>query len=321
MIRSLVQRRPSPRVLTVARWVLGIAIVLVLLARFDMSAVVRQMAAVDLRLALPALAGLVLVHAVGAATWRYLAERLARQTLTWRSTMRTYYVAQGIGGLTPANLGSDAYRLYAVRGSGGWRRGLGPIVVQRVTSSGALAILGIVSLAWLPMANGGTVLVAGAVTALALGSSALVLLLRPRWGWRAGGEAGDPPAADAHTVAVAVGAGLAGGFAFHAASIALGLLMVTSVTPVAEPVKVLACLAVARLAILVPLSPSGLGVQEGLLSLLFVSIGLSPESALAAALLSRLAMVAMAVLSGLLLAVPGLPSRQHAASSRPGTPA
>ena len=53
----------------------------------------------------------------------------------------------------------------------------------------------------------------------------------------------------------------------------------------------IASIAVARLTILIPLSPSGLGFQEAALSVLFLQIGLSPEMALATALLNRLALV------------------------------
>ena len=58
-----------------------------------------------------------------------------------------------------------------------------------------------------------------------------------------------------------------------------------------EAGPILASIAVARLSILIPLSPSGLGFQEAALSVLFLQIGLTAELALAAALLNRLALL------------------------------
>ena len=54
---------------------------------------------------------------------------------------------------------------------------------------------------------------------------------------------------------------------------------------------VLASIAIARLSILIPLSPSGLGFQEAALTVLFLQIGLTAELALATALLNRLALL------------------------------
>ncbi len=46
-----------------------------------------------------------------------------------------------------------------------------------------------------------------------------------------------------------------------------------------------------RLSLAVPITPSGLGVQEGAAAVLFGSIGLAPGVALAALLLARLSLV------------------------------
>ena len=67
------------------------------------------------------------------------------------------------------------------------------------------------------------------------------------------------------------------------------------VPPFARRVHDRAALAVARLAIAIPLSPSGLGFQEGALSALFVGIGLSPATALAALLLARVSLLTTAI--------------------------
>ncbi len=58
----------------------------------------------------------------------------------------------------------------------------------------------------------------------------------------------------------------------------------------------------ARLSLAVPITPSGLGVQEGVLAALFASIGLAPETAVAGLLLGRLALVLTTGIGVLLLA-------------------
>jgi uncharacterized protein (TIRG00374 family) len=89
--------------------------------------------------------------------------------------------------------------------------------------------------------------------------------------------------------------------AFHLGSIALAYALVAALGVHAAAGPVLASIAAARLTILIPLSPSGLGFQEAALSVLFVQIGLSPETALATALLNRLAMVGTMALGAALI--------------------
>ena len=84
---------------------------------------------------------------------------------------------------------------------------------------------------------------------------------------------------------------------FHALSIGLAAALVTAVDPGAGiGLPVLGAIAIARLSLAVPISPNGIGLQEGLLGLLFVQLGMAPEVALAASLLNRLALVATAAL-------------------------
>lgn len=310
MVRLTRGRRAPTWAMPMVRWALGIGLVAFLLTRFDPGEVGRTLAGAQLRLAVPAIVGLVAVHMLGAATWRLLALRLGRHRLGWWRTVRIYYIAQGLGSLTPANLGSDAYRAVAVAGeSARWRDGLLPIVVQRITASAALALLGVVAAAWLPGGSDLEPVVAGAAAVLVLGSSMAVLLLRrPGRGEARGpvrgtgpGTGAASPAPRRRDLARAGGLGLALGLAFHAVSIGLSFALVASLGPVPDVPAVLAALAVARLSILVPISPSGLGIQEGALSLLFLRIGLPAEVALAAALLNRLALLLTTALGSLLL--------------------
>lgn len=297
------------------RWVVGIGLVAVLLVRFDLGEVLHRMSRANLWLLLPALGGLVAVHVIGALAWWLIDARLNHRRMPWRGALRTYYVAQGIGGLTPANLGSDAYRLYAAGGAG-WRRGLAPVVLQRVTSAAALAALGLLALTWLP-AGSPFVVPATALALAGLGltvPAVLVLNRRPRGSDGSadvGPVAGHRPARD---LIAGTGMGMALGLAFHAVSLGLALVVLASVAPIAAPLPALACLAIARLAILIPISPSGLGIQEGALALLFPTIGLPVELGLAAALLNRLGLVLMAAVGGGLLAWPRL--RTWSARSR-----
>jgi uncharacterized protein (TIRG00374 family) len=90
--------------------------------------------------------------------------------------------------------------------------------------------------------------------------------------------------------------------AFHLASIAMVYALVVALGGYQAPGPVLACIAVARLSILIPLSPSGLGFQEAALSVLFTQVGLSPELALATALLNRLALLGTMALGAALIA-------------------
>ena len=278
---------------------LGCAIVGFLLLRFDFSAVAGALQHVDLRVAVPAILGLVALHLVAAVAWRDLSVRLAEVTLQWWPTVTHYYAAQAVGSITPANLGSDAYRLAAVRRpAGGWGTLLLPIVVQRVMSSAALIVVALAGLVLLP-SSFSTRLIVLAGVGLVLVSAAVVLFVRrPRL--LAGplrflperlrpDLRGTSVPARAWMAAVTSGISLA--LAFHIGSIAMVYTLVVALGGSGDAGPVLASIAVARLTILIPLSPSGLGFQEAALTVLFMQIGLSAELALATALLNRLALV------------------------------
>jgi uncharacterized membrane protein YbhN (UPF0104 family) len=285
------------------RWALGVAVVVVLVMQLGAGDVLARLGRVDLRLAVPAVAGLVAVHLLGALSWRVLQTAFGATPRPWPVLLRHYYVAQAIGGITPANIGSDAYRFLALRGDGdGWGRTAFPIVVQRATSSAAVSLLGVGALLFLPPAAGVARWIVSGALLIGAVSSAVILLSQLRGGSEplsaAGAARGPSRAALIRGTAIAFGLGLA----FHAASILLAYLLVTSITSAGEPSQIIAALAVARLSILIPFSPSGLGFQEGALALLFVGIGLPADVALAAALLNRIALLVTTLLGfGLLL--------------------
>src|SRR5205814_3593717 len=183
----------SRRAIIGARWAMGLAIVGVLLMRFDFGGVVEALRHANMELAVPAIAGLVAMHLVGAATWRPLSARIAGIRLSWWEAVRTYYAAQGIGGLTPGNIGADVYRVYVAGDATGWRRALLPVVVQRVTSSIALAVIATLALFTLPRPSQIAGLVTGSAILLALASSAVVLVIwRPGRRSRLARRAGEP---------------------------------------------------------------------------------------------------------------------------------
>jgi len=291
------------------RWALGCAIVGFLLLRFDPGAVARALQHVDLRIAAPAILGLVAVHLLGAVAWHDLSIRLADFRLGWWSTITHYYAAQAVGTLTPANLGADAYRLAAVRKpAGGWATLLLPIVVQRVTSYVALSAIALAGLALLPSSVSTLPIVIVGAGLILVSLTILLSVWRPgmfRGLLRLLPQRMRPDAQGTNLPArawiAALASGLSLALAFHLGSIALVYGLVVALGGHAEAGPVLACIAIARLSILIPLSPSGLGFQEAALSVLFLQIGLTAEMALATALLNRLALVATMALGTALI--------------------
>ena len=281
------------------RWGVGAALLVVVLVQVGGGGggVLDLLGTADLAIALPAIAGLVAVHLLGAATWRLLQSRVSGWAPAWPATIRTYYVAQGIGGLTPANFGSDVYRVAAVRGQLAWSDAALPIVLQRVVSSAALAALGVVGLALLSTRMPAVVWMAGSTAIVLVVAAAAVSVARRR-------AISVRPATPSNGVGmwtVTLVSAFALGLAFHAVSLALALAIVASISPVAAPLPILGALAVARLSLLVPLTPSGLGVQEGLLAVLFVGVGQPADVAIAASLLARLSLLATTLMGAGLL--------------------
>ena len=225
----------------------------------------------------------------------------------------------GAGGITPANVGSDLYRVAALRGAGESVRGATlPIIVQRATSYLAVSVLGALGLliASRPAAfTVGVVIGALALSVAVLGIASLILAgpgplraLRERLL--------GPGDLDRPGMAGAVGIGLSLGLVFHAVGIGLSYLLVLAVEPNAATVAALAAVAIARVSLLIPITPSGLGVQEAALAALFVGIGLPPESALAASLLARLSLVLTAAIGAGAMVFPA----RHAAGKPPSNP-
>jgi uncharacterized membrane protein YbhN (UPF0104 family) len=286
------------------RWAIAIGTLVLVLAWFDPATVGARLSSTNLALALPALAGLVAVHLVGAATWRRLSDRLVGVRLDRGTSIRLYYAAQAWGAVTPGNLGADIYRVAVVGRDAGAGRLARPVLLQRLTSVGALLILGLAGALVLPIAGLGSFVLLIVVTGMGL-AVAIALAAGPRS--RTSGPAvrllgrfwpADRGVGGRAWLPSVLVDGLALGLVFHGLSLALGFALVVAVDPAvaARPMEVLGALAVARLSLAVPLAPNGIGVQEGVLTFLFVQLGIAPEVALAAALLNRLSLLGTAVI-------------------------
>lgn len=296
------------------RWLVGLVLVVVVATQVDLGGIVAHLRQANPWLAIPAIGGLVSIHLLGARTWQILQRQLNGAASTWGILVRQYYVAQAVGGITPANLGADAYRLHAASRAGlGWSAAARPIVMQRATSSVAVSLLGVGALAVLPAGMGVAGWIVSGALVIGLGSAALIAAVQLRRGGRS--AAGNGVFAG---TARAVATGLGLGLLFHAGSLLLAYALVVSVTDQGHPAQILAALAVARLSILIPFTPSGLGLQEGALAFLFVGLGLPAETALAASVLNRVALVVTLLVGGVLMMGERPRAAEGAPAAEPG---
>jgi glycosyltransferase 2 family protein len=275
-------RSPAGRV---GRVIVLVAIGWYLLSSVDLAGAIERAGRANPVIVASAVLTLTAVHTVAALNWRSIVARLGGPPMTRLTAVRAYYASQALGGITPGNLGGDAYRVVAARSGGGdWAEAAMGVLVQRATSFAALAILGLVALVALPDVMGvATPLMAAAIgLALVLAVPVVVLLRRGRHLAEIGRRT-------AFLQAALIG--LAGGALFHGIAIAASYALVTAVDPSASGVGILAALTLARLSLAVPIAPSGIGVQEGALAALFILLGASPETAVAASLLGRLALL------------------------------
>ena len=262
-----------------------------------------------------AIIGLSATHLIAAAAWRLILARLGDVRLSWRAAARLFYAAQAIGALTPANLGGDVHRAVALNAAGhGPRASVSPLLVQRAMSYAALGMLSVAAL--VPIAGRAEAAVPFVIFGCAFAVAIFVALgvvvlpgpfasLRARALRLFGLPGAAPISSPVAELAKAGAIGLVLGFAFHAAAIAWTWLLLGAVDPGLPAVPVLAALAIARLSLAVPFTPSGLGIQEGALALLFGQLGMSPETALAGMLLARLSIVLTTAVGAFFLVRPG----------------
>jgi len=251
------------------------------------------------------------IHAVAAAGWRWILVTVGDVVVPWRDALSLYYVSQAVGGITPANIGGDIHRVASLRDRGTWREAVASVVIQRATSYVALSLLSLVGLMVMAsrtdVATG--IVIAGAAFACATSLVAWIVL-RPPPALRSlasrvvslfGGSEMEL-SGRVTRIRLATMIGIGSGLAFHAGSIGLSWVLVHAIDPGAPLVPVVSALAVARLALAVPVTPSGLGVQEGLLGALFVSLGMPADTALASMLLARISLILTTAAGAVLLA-------------------
>jgi len=302
----------------VARFALGLAVLVLVLVAVNPAEVARALASADLRLVVVGVIGLTAMHAVAAAGWRWMIAQRSGLRLSWGAALRVHYAAQALGSVTPANVGSDIHRAAVVRQAGhGWSAAIEPIVVQRATSYLALSVLagiGLVVVSTTDELSRLIVLIGGVVAGLLMVAS--WQLLRPIGPFRGvhawlrrrvegsadeHGTDSDPATSPTWPILLI---GLSTGFVFHAGSVALTWLLVFAIDPQTPVWPVLGAIAIARLSLAVPLTPNGLGVQEGTLAALLTAMQISAQPALAAMLLARLSTVLLAAI-GVALMVRG----------------
>lgn len=312
------------------RFGVGLAILLLVVVGVSPAAIAEHLGDASVGLVVVGVTGLVAAHLIAAAGWRAILATSSGIALPWRTAVTLYYAAQAIGGVTPANLGGDVHRAVTLRGSGhGWSVAVAPVIVQRATSYLALAALALVATVTLAAGTelGASIVVIGLAFSVAVAAAALLLLappgpMRPLHARLVRLVSGGTEATDARIehLAPASMLGMATGVAFHAAGIGFTWLIVVAVDPSLPAPPVVAALTLARLGLAVPLSPSGLGVQEGVLAALLSALGLPPQGALAAMLLARIALVLTTLIGVALLLrpTPRLPAAHpiHVAGGR-----
>ena len=299
--------------LRAGRIALGGGLMALVLLTADLPSVLRHLAAANLWIVVPAIIGLAAVHLVAALGWRAIVAALTGHEMAPAAAVRAYYAAQALGGITPANVGGDLYRAAAMRAGGhAWGAAVLPIVVQRATSYAALGALSLVALAVLAAAGVSAGLILVAVIAVGLVAAVAVVLLVPppalagvhRRLLRLVGGTRDAPE---RPVAVrgAAQIGIANGFVFHALAIGLTWAVLVAVDPALATIPTLAAVAVSRLSLAIPLSPSGIGLQEGALAALVAAAGGPVDAAVAGMLLARLGLALTTGIGALSLASPG----------------
>lgn len=314
--------------MTPGRWRLlrigtGLLLLVLVLAAIDGPGLWAALAGADLRFVVLGVAGLTAIHIVPAAAWRAMVHQVSGARLGWGDTLRLSYAAQAIGGVTPANLGGDVLRVAAVRAAGhAWSATILPIVVQRATSYLALSILtipAVVILASQSDVAAGMVLI-GVVVAVIVAVAAGLLVAAPHHLRRLGRRLAPrmAPAPIEHpvprrTLGIMALTGLFAGIAFHAGSLVLTWLLIAGVDRAIATLPILAALAIARLSLAVPLTPSGVGIQEAVVVTIVASLGAPVEAVLAGLLLGRLSLVSTTVIGAALAATThgGLSGLRH----------
>jgi uncharacterized membrane protein YbhN (UPF0104 family) len=290
--RDLESRRTRPRSQTLWRLAVSAGVLVAVWVVFDPTALTRQLAGVRWTTATPAIVGLVVAQTVACAGWRRILHTITGLHVPWGLALPAYYESVTVGALTPANIGGDVYRASLARALGSaWSDAISLTVVHRLSSYLAAVVLGALGLTVLfPHSLGAVPFVLFGVVVTA-GMAAFVHRTgRPRLFVVLPFVRTPLTFAFARMQRRAFAYGTFWGLLFHGLSLLLSYVLLLSVDPAAPP-RALAALATARLAALLPVSISGIGVQEGSAALLLPLAGVPASAAIAASLLSRLALI------------------------------
>jgi uncharacterized membrane protein YbhN (UPF0104 family) len=313
---------PFPLSSAAGRWklLLGLALFLTLLALVDLRRLGASLAGAD-----EPLLGASLAAACGAVVVleaRRFQTAFAVWGLSYAAALRITLASLFVGSFTPGAVGAEIYKLYALqRRERGMVRPFVRLALMRII--GALSVLATAACAWLSAPErfrdlAGQVAwhpqhwlqewtpalwIAGAVLAV-LGVAALAvgwrrLALRVRQGWEA--LAGVRLRQVGELFGLSVGIALLRGLSL--------VLLVRSLGERARFADLLVVLAFSVLASVLPISPAGLGVQEGVLAGCLVLLRIPPPAAVAVAVLNRGFLWLFAAGGGWVLAV-----------ARPATP-
>ena len=310
------EKRRSHRAWDMARLGIGLTLLILLTQLMDWSEFWRLLRTINPFYVLIAFSLNILNLGLSAWRWRMLLYSDGA-SVSWRRLMRYYLIAQFFNNYLPPFVGADAVRMLAVNESKSSGRRVVPVLIERGTGLLALLTLGALSIFVTPRLRQYTALCV--VVALAfLGTiGALVALLFPKlWLWIM------PllrrfPRLDAILRDIAdTGRRYRRKRAVLAATISVSLLIQVSVV-LAFYVRALAfnvdvgfeemflVAPVVTVLTLIPISPGGIGTQEGFTTLTFGVIGIGNSTALAMALLARALDLAVSVIgAGLWLKTP-----------------
>jgi uncharacterized membrane protein YbhN (UPF0104 family) len=297
---------------------LGTALVLVLLLLVDLRRLWSSLAGADgLLLAaslLVACAAVVLLEA------RRFQSAFAGWGLSYGAALRVTLASLFVGSFTPGAVGVEIYRLYAIRRrERGMVRPLVRLAILRVI--GAVAVVLVAVGAWLatPERFGGVVerlewrwpslsrpvllaLILGGIVLIILASAILLagwrrLASRARQATRQGWEelAGIPLRELGELLGLSLGIAVLRGLSLE--------LLVRSLGVGARFGDLLVVVALSVMASMLPISPAGLGIQEGVLAGCLVLCRVPAPAAVAAALLNRAFLWLFAAAGGWVLAV------------------
>lgn len=293
-------------------WVrLGLGITLVALLVFHFAGVHGTWSVVLSAQPLP-LAGCVAIYFVGVVLsclkWQWLL-RVQGISAPLAQLVQWYLMGSLAGTLLPSDVGGDLGRGYAAARNIGNSTGVwSSVIMERLT--GLIALMGLASLAlvlmpgvldapaWLPFGAGIGIVLTVAGTAVVLGSSSVYLARLPRRMSKIIHQFQEVAARyrnNARTILACLGLSVV----FHLGNALSFWLLALAVQPDASAATMILW-PIAGLFGLLPLTPGGLGVREGIIAALLMRADLSPDQAVAAALIGRVLL--------LLCSLAGLPT-------------